>query len=97
MHPLETQMTPSLRSARRDFTKLPAYGAAAGDGRSPGWIRVREAGWFRRTRRRDGAEGMSANCLLYIGMVLLLLQCAQATEGKDAQEFDHCFVHRRLL
>ncbi|XP_036819703.1 UPF0606 protein KIAA1549L-like [Oncorhynchus mykiss] len=82
MHPLETQMTPSLRSARRDFTKLPACGAAAGDGRSPGWIRVREAGWFRRTRRRDGAEGMSANCLLYIGMVLLLLQCAQATEDE---------------
>ncbi|XP_036837188.1 UPF0606 protein KIAA1549L [Oncorhynchus mykiss] len=82
MHPLETQMTPSLRSTRRDFTKLPACGAAAGDGRSPGWIRVREAGWFRRTRRRDGAEGMSANCLLYIGMVLLLLQCAQATEDE---------------
>lgn len=83
-------MAPRLRSARRDFPKLHTCGAAAGDGRSPGWIGVREAGWFRRTRRRDGAEGMSANCLLYIGMVLLLLQCAQATEGKEAHEFDHC-------
>ncbi|XP_064840390.1 mucin-5AC-like [Oncorhynchus masou masou] len=82
MHSVETQMAPSLRSARRDFTKLHACGAAAGDGLSPGWIRVREAGWFRRTRRRDGAEGMSANGLLYIGMVLLLLQCAQATEDE---------------
>ncbi|XP_029624030.1 UPF0606 protein KIAA1549L isoform X1 [Salmo trutta] len=82
MHSLETQMAPSLRSARRDFPKLHTCGAAAGDGRSPGWIGVREAGWFRRTRRRDGAEGMSVNCLLYIGMVLLLLQCAQATEDE---------------
>ncbi|XP_055769946.1 UPF0606 protein KIAA1549L isoform X2 [Salvelinus fontinalis] len=82
MHSLETQMAPSLRSARREFPKLHTCGAAAGDRRSPGWIRVREAGWFRRTRRRDGAEGMSANCLLYIGMVLLLLQCAQATEDE---------------
>ncbi|XP_045071047.1 UPF0606 protein KIAA1549L isoform X1 [Coregonus clupeaformis] len=86
MHSLDTQMAPSLRSERRDFPKLDTCGAAAGDGRSPGWIGVRVEGLFRRTRRRDGGEGMCANCLLYIGMVLLLLQCAQATEDETTYD-----------
>lgn len=39
-------------------------------------------GRYLRTRWRVGAAGMLANCRLSVGMLLLLLRCALAAEGK---------------
>ena len=81
-HPLETQMASSLRSAHRDFAELDTSG---GDPRI--WCTVRgirrgaaDCSW--KNGRRAGQEGMFGKCMVSIGMVLLLLQCALAVEGK---------------
>ena len=75
-------MAPSLRRARRDYPKVNTYPAAAGACRSSGWIGEGSEGWCLRIRRRAGTEGGLNNCLLSVGMALMLVHCARAVHGK---------------
>lgn len=73
----------SLRSAQNRFAELDSY---EGDNRATRCavrgIRGGVDGCSRKNGRRAGQEGMLVKCMLSMGMLLVLLQCALAVEGK---------------
>lgn len=75
-------MAPSLRSAWTDHPNLGTSRVDVAVECSMIDVGGKGEGWFLRTRWRGSAEGMLANCLLSMGIVLLLVQCALAIEGK---------------
>ncbi|KAM4602911.1 UPF0606 protein KIAA1549L [Polymixia lowei] len=72
-------MAPSLRSVWTDHPKLGTSRVVSDRCSAQRTDGGRER-WFLRSKWRAGAGGMLANCLLSVGMVLLLVQCAVATE-----------------
>jgi len=81
-------MAPGLRSdGRAGHTEVVGACGADPGGCSPQRTDAGgEKGRCLRTRLRDGAAGMLANCLLSVAVLLLLVQCAVAAEGKNAAE-----------
>ncbi|GAA6235193.1 UPF0606 protein KIAA1549L homolog isoform X1 [Lates japonicus] len=90
-------MAPGLRSGRTGHPEVvgDAGGGADPGGRSPqrtdaggGGLGGGGGGERRclRTRWRTGAAGMLANCLLSVGMLLLLVRCALAAEEKSTYD-----------
>ncbi|XP_026175878.1 UPF0606 protein KIAA1549L [Mastacembelus armatus] len=79
-------MAPGLRSGRTGHPKV--LGGGGGD--PGGWSLQRtDAGVERRCSRvrwQIGAAGMLANCLLFVGMLLLLTQCALASDEKSTYD-----------
>lgn len=79
-------MAPGLRSGRTGHPKVVGAGGAEPGGCSLQRTDAGGEGRCLRTRWRVGAAGMLANCLLSVGMLLLLTRCALAVEGKHTAE-----------
>lgn len=76
-------MASSLRSAQRDFAELDTCGGDPQILCAVRGIRGGAADCSWKNGRRAGQEGMFIKCIVSIGMLLLLLQCAVALEGKN--------------
>uniref|UniRef100_UPI0037E92C4E UPF0606 protein KIAA1549L n=1 Tax=Semicossyphus pulcher TaxID=241346 RepID=UPI0037E92C4E len=78
-------MAPGVRSGRR--TGHPKVVVAGAEGEDPGG-RSDAGGEGRclRTRWRAGAAGMLGNCVLSVGMLLLVVRCAVAAEEKPTYD-----------
>ncbi|XP_071385300.1 UPF0606 protein KIAA1549L [Centroberyx affinis] len=80
-------MAPSLRSARTGHPGPGTSGVDPADGcRSPQRTAAGGEGWCLRSKWRAGAGGMLANCLLSMGILLLLVRCALAAEDKTTYD-----------
>lgn len=75
-------MAPGLRSGRTGHPKVLGDGGEESGGCSAQRRDSGGEGRCLRSRWRAGAAGMIANCLLTVGMLLLLVRCALAAEGK---------------
>lgn len=86
-------MAPGLRSGQTGHPKVVGAGGADPGRRSPRRTDAGGEGRCLRARWRAGAVGMLANCLLYVGMLLLLVRCALAAEGKHTAELSAQRTH----
>lgn len=77
-------MAPGLRSGRTGHPRVAGTGGADPGGCSPQRTDAGGEGRCLRTRLRVGAAGMLANCLLSVAVLLLLVRCSLAAEGKHA-------------